>query len=257
MFKRMFGSEKKEEVDKIDTGPSEEPSPPTPSTPPSPSTQPPPPSPPPEPTVEIDPEEIEEVLAEIIVFLNDIGLDDDDIIDAASVAGGFHPVTEYGSPGESIVSFYNKRFREDLSAIQGYKYIMIHRLMANSRLGMLLEWKGFDEDLLDACLKPTLGSFGVDIDFSDHEYDKSFQISVRKGNLERVADVDQSSGLLYLDNKMDIINNLIDDFGLIYLDIDNTGGDFCQYFLFENEHLAAIRIKYGDFFEEVLKDLSI
>lgn len=250
MFKRLFGSKNKEDIVKPDTGPLDEVTPSTPPTLPTPIT---PPSPPPEPTVEIDPKEVKEVLADITGFLNDVGLNDEDIVEAARACGGSSPrVPEFGSPGDYIVSAFRNMFREDLPTIQDNKHELIHELMSASRLGMDVDRKTFDEDLLEKNLQPALGSFGVDIDFSPHDYGESFQITVRRGDLERTAEVDQSTKEMQIYEKMNIIHNLIVDFGLIYLYMDTGGGENSQYFLFEIEHLASVREKYGEFFDRVV-----
>lgn len=244
MSKRLFGSKEKEEINKIDSGPQEEPAPPT------------PPTPPPEPAVEIDPEDLKEVLSEITEFLNDVGLTDDDIVEASKGFGARSPeIPKYGSPGDYLVSAYTEDMfsapmyadHHDLSDFQDHKRHIIHLLMAYSKRGMVVPMKTIDLDLLEYDLQPTLGSFGVHIDFSPHKYEESFQITIHKGDFIRTADVDQSTGEKNIDDKLDIIQHLIVDFGLIYI---HMGG--FRYFLFEREHLAAVRNKYGDFFDEVV-----
>ncbi len=245
MFKKLFKKGPEE------TPPTDGQVPPAPAPPQqAPPVSPPAPGPA-EPPAEVSPEAINATLDEVIAFLKDVGLNEADIIDATScITDEPDESAHYEPPKGHIMGVYRDMFSEDLVELEENKHGLIHQLLACSKIGMDVDRKWEDEGLLEG-LRTELEPFGVAIDFSPHEYEQSFKITVRRGDVERTADVDQSGGEMFITEKMDLVNGLLRDFGLSYVEMD-SGGENAQYFLMEDEHMQALSDKYGDFLEQVI-----
>jgi hypothetical protein len=208
-------------------------------------------------SLEIDVRDLQKLASQINEFLRDIGLEKGDILDAWHFIGGNEDLANrYGTPVSYLVTAYwDIHSRDSLSEIFQYEHHLILCLMLNSSMGFDCDWKTFDEDLLEGALRRALYSFGVDIEFSNHGYDEDFTITVSRGDLVRTADVDQSNKDWYLSDKMEVVADLVADFGLVYLDLSVKSDPSVRYFLFEKENLRSVREKYGQSFDEALTKL--
>lgn len=206
-------------------------------------------------SLEIDPEKLEKLSSQITEFLMDVGLDQDEIVDAWHAIGGDNGLEdEYGTSVSYLATAYWDLYPKDsLSMILQREHRIMWELMVSSRLGFTCELKEFDSEFLESALRPSLSSFGVKVDFSDHAWEEDYTITFSKGELIRTTEVDHSVDEGNTSDKMELIASLVRDFGFVYLDLSVRANPFISYFLFEEENLKYIRKKYGKSFDEALR----
>lgn len=180
---------------------------------------------------------------EIIAILKDFGLSEQDIIMTVKEKMDYSKkLINKGTVKEYIIAHYDCIYREPIANIILYKHGIAHDILKYNT-GFSMDWK-FSEETAFWNINKNLKKYGIETNFSPHEWNDKFKITLKKGSMAVYADFKYSMKIHDMKELIDAINKMLKTFGLVYLDADE-GGDGYAFLLVDFERYNSLKKKYG------------
>lgn len=194
----------------------------------------------------------EKEVNEIITILNDFGLNEQDIIESIKMIGDYSKDLIIKEESEDYIVAHHDAIYGDISEIESNKYNIAHDILKWSKIGIYSDWKYDDESILSN-INSNLKIHGLKTNFSTHEWDEDFKITIENGDQSVSSDFRYStaSNGHDMNELINTINQLLKNFNLIYVDSD-SGGDDYTFLLFELDQYSNIKSKYGSELNKIL-----
>jgi hypothetical protein len=181
----------------------------------------------------------------------DFGLSPEDIIQAFKAMDHSKSLIKKEAPQYYILAFLDKLDGSGAEALADSRCMLVHTVLAHSKRGIASEGDEDDQKILGSFLKPNLGKFGVEVDFSPHEDGTPFRMTVRKEGKEFSADIQMEECLEdHLAPIITSLNALLDNFNLFYLKMYADVGE--NYILLEKVRYEMLKTKYGTVLDEMI-----
>jgi hypothetical protein len=191
------------------------------------------------------------VMKWIMDTIADFGLSPEDIIRAVKTMDYSKNIVKKEAPQYYILAFLDQLDGSGAEALADSKCMLVHSVLAHSKRGIASEGDEDDQRILSSYLKPGLGKFGVELDFSPHEDGTPFRMTARKEGKEHSADVLMDEGQEdRLPSIITSLNGLLGNFDLLYLKMYADVGD--HYILLEKGQHETLKTKYGTVLDEIV-----
>lgn len=188
---------------------------------------------------------------EIVTILKDFGLNNQDIINVIKHELGYSDyLIKKEDPRDYITAYYDDAYNRDFSEIISNKYWVAHDILKLSKIGINSDISYDDETAL-MYINNNLKIHGLTANFSPHDWDEKFQISIGNETRNFSADFNYSTDYHDMRKLINTINLLLRNFDLIYLDAD-SGGDDYTFLLLEVNRYEQLRNKYKHELNKIL-----
>lgn len=194
----------------------------------------------------------EKEVNEIITILKDFGLNEQDIIESIKIMGDYSKSLIIKEEPEDYIVAHHDALYGDISEIESNKYNVAHDILAWSKIGIYSDWKYDDENLLFN-INSNLKIHGVKANFSTHEWEENFKITIenRDQSVSSYFRYSTASKNHDMNELINTINQLLKNFNLIYVD-SYSGGDDYTFLLLELDQYNNINNKYGSELNKIL-----
>lgn len=191
-------------------------------------------------------------VSEIITILKDFRLNEQDIIESIKNIGDYSKSLIIKEEPEDYIVAHHDALYGDISKIESNKYNVVHDILKWSKIGLYVDWKFDDESALSG-INTNLKIHGLKANFSTHEWDENFKITIENENQSVSSDFKYSTvpDSRNMNELISTINPLLKNFNLMYVD-SNSGEDDYTFLLLELDQYNNINSKYGSELNEIL-----